>query len=388
MVSVCLPLNWLDADQSLIRDQVRRVCASVSAVDESRITVLVYREKIWTYCRFAERKEFINALKSAPASELYPVLDEYLSSVENDKSSCECTDLLLMTMEARKLLSIANQAQEKQNQYKSDESAALGESLHTAVTKAVTKEFAERGGRHEKKLIEQILAVFDRETSAWKEQNRFRRQGRIRQGTMINFDKKLRAASQQLEKAQLLLVEVLGLNLYTGPLFILYNAVLRGFPVNLVELLNNNSDNSNPENRCAVLGNRFETTIFTVCSGITKLSRFTKVPENRLLYRGLGGVLVPQQFWKITAEQNFRGGIEFGLMSTTDNRSVALQYSGVKLKRGVLFEISVGCVDIGASISFLSQYPGEGEFLMQPLSLLEVLFALKNCAIQHQKLLD
>ena len=205
---------------------------------------------------------------------------------------------------------------------------------------------------------------------------------------MINFDKKLRAASQQLEKAQLLLVEVLGLNLYTGPLFILYNAVLRGFPVNLVELLNNNSDNSNPENRCAVLGNRFETTIFTVCSGITKLSRFTKVPENRLLYRGLGGVLVPQQFWKITAEQNFRGGIEFGLMSTTDNRSVALQYSGVKLKRGVLFEISVGCVDIGASISFLSQYQGEGEFLMQPLSLLEVLFALKNCAIQHQKLLD
>ena len=159
LVSVCLPLNWLDADQSLIRDQVRRVCASVSAVDESRITVLVYREKIWTYCRFAERKEFINALKSAPASELYPVLDEYLSSVENDKSSCECTDLLLMTMEARKLLSIANQAQEKQNQYKSDESAALGESLHTAVTKAVTKEFAERGGRHEKKLIEQILAV-------------------------------------------------------------------------------------------------------------------------------------------------------------------------------------------------------------------------------------
>ncbi len=35
------------------------------------------------------------------------------------------------------------------------------------------------------------------------------------------------------------------------------------------------------------------------------------------------------------------------------------------------WEAQAGRVDVGASISFLSQYPGEAEFLMQPLSCLE-----------------
>ena len=33
----------------------------------------------------------------------------------------------------------------------------------------------------------------------------------------------------------------------------------------------------------------------------------------------------------------------------------------------------VGRIDIGASIGFLSQYPGEEEYLVQPLACLEVL---------------
>ncbi len=46
--------------------------------------------------------------------------------------------------------------------------------------------------------------------------------------------------------------------------------------------------------------------------------------------------------------------------------------SGVDKKRGTVFEIQAGRVDVGASIQFLSQYPGEAEFLMQPLSCIEV----------------
>jgi hypothetical protein len=60
-------------------------------------------------------------------------------------------------------------------------------------------------------------------------------------------------------------------------------------------------------------------------------------------------------------------------MSTTTHKETAFAYSGVKNKRGTVFEITAGRVDIGASISFLSQYPGEAEYLMQPLSCLEVL---------------
>ena len=58
-------------------------------------------------------------------------------------------------------------------------------------------------------------------------------------------------------------------------------------------------------------------------------------------------------------------------MSTTTAKDTACQYSGVDKRRGIVFQISAGRIDIGASISFLSQYPGESEFLMQPLSCLE-----------------
>ncbi len=51
---------------------------------------------------------------------------------------------------------------------------------------------------------------------------------------------------------------------------------------------------------------------------------------------------------------------------------VALAYSGVDRQRGTVLEVMAGRVDVGASIGFLSQYPAEEEFLMPPLSCLEV----------------
>jgi hypothetical protein len=64
--------------------------------------------------------------------------------------------------------------------------------------------------------------------------------------------------------------------------------------------------------------------------------------------------------------------VEFGFLPTTTDKRTAFAYSGAANLRGTVFEISAGQIDMGASISFLSQYPGEGEFLMPPLSCLEV----------------
>jgi hypothetical protein len=64
--------------------------------------------------------------------------------------------------------------------------------------------------------------------------------------------------------------------------------------------------------------------------------------------------------------------VEFGLMSTTTSRETAVAYSGKDGERCTVLEISAGRVDMGADIGFLSQYPGEQEFLMQPLACLEV----------------
>jgi hypothetical protein len=68
----------------------------------------------------------------------------------------------------------------------------------------------------------------------------------------------------------------------------------------------------------------------------------------------------------------FALAVEFGLMSTTTSRETAVAYSDKDGQRCTVLEITAGRVDVGADIGFLSQYPGEQEFLMQPLACLEV----------------
>ena len=79
---------------------------------------------------------------------------------------------------------------------------------------------------------------------------------------------------------------------------------------------------------------------------------------------------LPDEFLK---EDRFgvRGGVEFGLMSTTEDLRVAIQYAGTG-KMPTLFKISVGAVDRGASLERLSQYRGEREILYPPMSSREV----------------
>ncbi|KAJ1475862.1 hypothetical protein T484DRAFT_1826830, partial [Baffinella frigidus] len=61
-----------------------------------------------------------------------------------------------------------------------------------------------------------------------------------------------------LQKAMLRDEEILALQLYTGPMFQKYNAVLRGFPKAVVDGLG---------------GNKYTTTIYLIVSGVIKLSR-------------------------------------------------------------------------------------------------------------------
>ena len=96
----------------------------------------------------------------------------------------------------------------------------------------------------------------------------------------------------EVTRAGLSRAEVIGLRLYTGPLFVLYNAVLRGFPDKDVALL---LDKEGRENR-------YETTIFVIASGVTKLSKLTRIPEGRKVFRGLGGMVLPRQFWELFPE--------------------------------------------------------------------------------------
>jgi hypothetical protein len=143
-------------------------------------------------------------------------------------------------------------------------------------------------------------------------------------------------------------------------MFVVYNGILRRFPQELYDVFAKND-------------NRFSTTIFVLVSAVQKLSRCMNIPAGMMLYRGLGGTLeLPDSF--TTADENgCKGYCEFGFMSTTADRKVAVQYSGVKDKKpqASIMEIRPNAVDRGADISDFSQYPGEKEFLFVPMSYVQ-----------------
>ena len=126
------------------------------------------------------------------------------------------------------------------------------------------------------------------------------------------------------------------------------------------------------------LSNRYVTTLHAIVSGIRKLARVEPIPEGRCVYRGLGGMLLPKAFHDKN-ELGCMGGVERAFMSTTTKREIAVQYSGKKTP--TIFQISIGQIDMGASLNVLSQYAGEEEILMPPLSNLEVVGAhVTNCS--------
>ena len=117
--------------------------------------------------------------------------------------------------------------------------------------------------------------------------------------------------------------------------------------------------------------NHYVNTIHMITSGSMKLANILRVPRSRKVYRGLKGMKLPRSFQD---EDVFgcKGVVEPSFMSTSERREVALQYAADG-EFPCIFEIDVGQVDRGASLSWLSQYPKENEILFPPLSNLEII---------------
>ena len=137
---------------------------------------------------------------------------------------------------------------------------------------------------------------------------------------------------QRLCKARLLREELVALRLYTGPMYFKYNAILRQLE------------------GCKIVktckGNKYCTTIHCIVSGIVKLSAIcdAEVAGSREVYRGISGVVLPPHFLK-RDEFGCRGGVDFGLISTSRSMQVAIDYLVVG-KGGVpiVFEMTLGQV--------------------------------------------
>ena len=79
---------------------------------------------------------------------------------------------------------------------------------------------------------------------------------------------------------------------------------------------------------------------------------------------------------RLADEMGVRGGIEYGFSSTTTEREQALLFAGSPADQtdaSTIFEMQMGMVDRGATLTWLSQYPHEQEVLLPPLTGIEAL---------------
>ena len=143
-------------------------------------------------------------------------------------------------------------------------------------------------------------------------------------------------------------------------MYYLYNAILRRFPIDVYDASRKG-------------GNLFSTTILVLLSALQKLCRVEKVAPGTILFRGLGDKDLPSFFYK-PDDLGCQGFAEWGFMSTTSNRAVAQQYSGLGKDghpEGRVLVIETGAVDRGACIMKYSQYIDEEEFLWLLLSFVQ-----------------
>jgi hypothetical protein len=57
---------------------------------------------------------------------------------------------------------------------------------------------------------------------------------------------------------------------------------------------------------------------------VLKLMRVARLPAGLVLYRGLGGLTLPPSFYR-TGSDGFRGFAEWGFLSTTSNKDIAIE---------------------------------------------------------------
>ena len=141
-------------------------------------------------------------------------------------------------------------------------------------------------------------------------------------------------------------------------MFTLYNALLRGFGFcgAVAEGIEFASDEFWAQWKAVDInawvkssGHRFTNTIHALASGIKKLQGLAAKQPSTRLYRGLGGL-------SVAAFAASCGFTDKAFMSTTKDRNIALEYSGVhKGLVGTVLCIETSTTNDGAVISEFSQ---------------------------------
>ena len=188
--------------------------------------------------------------------------------------------------------------------------------------------------------------------------------------------------------APLMIEELVGARLYTGPMYLKYNSVLRNIgklrletddastltgDELVLELKKMERKMTTQARNAATQGNLYITTLHVINSAVIKLGKLTRATK---VYRGISKRTLPAELQRPNAD-NVRGGVEFGFTSCSLERDEALQYArsassdGAAVTTPILMEMEMGMIDRGADLTWLSQYPEEKEILFPPLVLLQ-----------------
>ena len=311
-------------------ESLRIAVAQEASVPQHTVSVTVEAQKTWIFCKYSTIKELRRQIGEMGVAELGTgEWHTQAGEVVGHEALCsEAVAWFVRTQLQQDFLSALQNAEDAQL---SEIQLAWG--LNEKSGEVQTRDQAIRLVAESLISEEQWLQVED-----WVGLYRGRIEGRTRLGVKKLMDRE----EVKIRQFNLVREEVLTLYLYTGPEFMPINAICRNFPPKMMDLLQADS---------AAQRNTLCTTLFCISSGLKKLGRHTELPENRVVYRGLGKMLLPQQFWVPHGSPAWRGGVERAFLSTTADKNVALFYAN---GRGTVVEISIGRIQIGGDVSFLS----------------------------------
>lgn len=154
--------------------------------------------------------------------------------------------------------------------------------------------------------------------------------------------------------------ELIAARLLTSPMRYKYNTTLRALASEEPSML------AAHEKLCG--RNFYPATLHLVNAALHKLARLGVAGR---LYRGLAGGVVPSALWQPN-QSGVRGVTEAGVLSCVRTPTAALQH-GSRAAGGLqatLLVVREGLGDCAADISWLSEYPDEGEHAFPPLTSL------------------
>ena len=202
---------------------------------------------------------------------------------------------------------------------------------------------------------------------------------RRRPRPLREFDAKVKDVNARLAEVHsppLRRDELIAARLLTSPMRVKYNATLRGLAANTALARATHTELCAGDLADGASPNCYPVTLLLINSALVKLS---KLATPAMVYRSVPGGVLPQHFWR-PDHRGVLGGVEAGVLSCVHEQRIA-QLHAARARGGLqstLLAVHQADGECAADISWLSEYPAEGEVAFPPLTGLRVVRSRVN----------